>query len=107
LITLRLRSEYSQEEHPIFASLKGTPLSHRNVTRRGYQPARDLAGLAKDLTFHDLRHAVVSRLIAAGLDPVVVAGVQGHADPHVTLKVYAHLFDRQRTDEAVRAALAQ
>jgi integrase len=58
------------------------------------------------LTFHDLRHAAASRLIAAGLDPVTVAAVLGHEDPNVTLRVYAHLYDRRRSDEAVRSALA-
>jgi len=48
----------------------------------------------------------VSRLINAGLDPVTVAAVLGHEDATVTLKVYAHLYDRRRTDETVRAALA-
>jgi integrase len=40
------------------------------------------------------------------LYPVTVASILGHVDPTVTLRVYAHLFDRQKTDEAVRAALA-
>ena len=32
--------------------------------------------------------------------------MQGHADPNVTLKVYAHVYDRKRKDEAVGIALA-
>jgi integrase len=44
-------------------------------------------------------------MIAAGLSPVTVAQLLGHEDARVTLAVYAHLFDRKRTDEAVRAAL--
>jgi integrase len=106
LIALRLRSRFSQDDQPIFASQVGTALGHRNVTRRGFEPARDLAGLPSSLTFHDLRHAAASRLIGAGLDPVTVAGVLGHEDATTTLRVYAHLFDRPRTDEAVRVALA-
>jgi integrase len=105
-ITQRLRSPFSGDEQPVFASRRGTPLGHRNVTRRGFEAARDRARLPLGLTFHDLRHAAASRLIRAGLDPVTVAGVLGHEDATVTLKVYAHLFDRLRTDEAVRAALA-
>jgi hypothetical protein len=77
-----------------------------NVSRRGFEAARDEAGLPSSLTFHHLRHATASRLIGAGLDPVTVAGVLGHEDPNVTLRVYAHLWDRRRTDEAVRAALS-
>lgn len=45
-------------------------------------------------------------MIDAGLDPVTVAGVLWHEDPHITLKTYAARFNRQRKDEAVRLALA-
>lgn len=106
LIALRLRSRFSADEQPLFASQTGTPLSYRNVERRGFDAARDEARLPEHLTFHDLRHAAASRLISAGLDVVTVAAVLGHEDPTVTLRIYAHLFDRQRTDEAIRAALS-
>jgi integrase len=106
LIALRLRSSFSQDSDPIFASNTGTPMTHRNVTRRGFEAARDLAALPTHLTFHSLRHAAASRLIVAGLDPVTVAAVLGHEDATTTLKVYAHLYDRQKSDEAVRLALA-
>jgi integrase len=106
LIALRLRSRFSSDESPMFASMTGTPLQHRNVARRGFEAARDTAGLPSHLTFHDTRHAAASRMIDAGLDPVTVAGVLGHEDPHVTLKVYAARFDRQAKDDRVRAALA-
>lgn len=58
------------------------------------------------VSFHDLRHAAASRMIDAGLDPVTVATVLGHEDPHITLKTYAARFNKQRKDEAVRIALA-
>jgi integrase len=106
LIALRLRSPWSQDDAPICSSLNGTPLGHRNVTRRGFEPARDLAGLPSSLRFHDLRHATASRLINAGLDPVAVAAVLGHEDATTTLKVYARQFDWRRTSAAVREALA-
>ena len=35
LIEHRLRSRFSGDDEPIFASRIGSPLSHRNVTRRG------------------------------------------------------------------------
>jgi integrase len=49
--------------------------------------------------------AVEAFLIGNGLDPVTVAGVLGHGDPNITLKVYAHLFNRQEREEAIRRAL--
>ena len=39
LVVLRLRSPFSQDDQPLFASRTGTPLGHRNVTRRGFEPA--------------------------------------------------------------------
>lgn len=105
LIALRLESRYSNEEDPIFASRRGTPLSHRNVAERGFETARDLVGIPDHLTFHDLRHAAASRLIYRGLDPVTVANVCGHEDASTTLRIYAKLFNRRETDERVRAAL--
>jgi integrase len=106
LIAHRLRSRHSQEADPIFASAAGTPLLHRNIVRRGFEAARHEAKLPEHLTFHDLRHAAASRLIAAGLSAVTVASVLGHDNPGTTLKVYADLFDRARTDEEVREALS-
>jgi integrase len=106
LVALRLRSPFSADESPMFASMTGGPLGHRNVARRGFEAARDAAGLPEHLSFHDTRHASASRMIDAGLDPVTVAAVLGHEDPHVTLKIYAARFDRQAKDDAVRAALA-
>ena len=104
LIALRLRSKHSQGEAPIFAARGGQPLSHRNVSQRGFDRAAAKAGIS-GATFHDLRHACASRLIAAGLPVTTAASVLGHADPAVTLRVYAHLWDRQRTDEQVPAAM--
>jgi integrase len=105
LIAYRLASKFSQDSDPVLASGNGTPLGHRNLTRRGWEPARDLAELPK-LKFHELRHAAASRLIAAGVDVVTVSKFMGHEDPSITLKVYAHLFDKQGKHDAVRLALA-
>ena len=54
---------------------------------------------------HDARHTFASVLIAEGADVVYVSRQLGHADPAITLRVYAHLFDRHRHAESTRAAL--
>jgi len=37
---------------------------------------------------------------------MTVAAVLGHEDATTTLRIYAHLFDRQEKDAAVREALS-
>ena len=105
LLEWKLASPFKGDDDPIFAARSGRPLGHRNATRRGFEAARDEAGLPSDLTFHDLRHMAASRLIDAGLDVVTIAELLGHGDPNITLRTYAHRFNRQRSDDAVRRAL--
>ena len=53
LIALRVRAEFSLDEHPMFASVTGSPLGHRNVTRRGFEAAAEAK--IEGVSFHDLR----------------------------------------------------
>jgi integrase len=105
LIELKLRSGHSGDESPVFASKEGTPLGHRNVTRRGFEPAAARAGI-ESVTFHDMRHAFASRMISRGIEPVTLAILMGHEDIRETLNTYSHLWDRARTDDVVRQAMS-
>jgi integrase len=75
---------------------EGTPLGHRNITRRGFEPAAAKAEI-DGVTFHDMRHAFASRMIARGIEPVTLAKLMGHEE---------HLWDRARTDDTVRQAMS-
>jgi integrase len=67
-----------------------------------FRAAVERAGIQK-ITPHDLRHTCASLAISAGVNVLALARMLGHADPSVTLRVYADLFD---TDlDAVAAAL--
>jgi integrase len=103
---LWVTGDHRAPSHPIFASTVGTPLTHRNATRRGFEAARDEAKLPKYLSAHDLRHAAASRLIAAGVDDELVASILGHESSVITRKVYSAVFNRRERAEAVRQALA-
>jgi hypothetical protein len=46
-------------------------------------------------------------LIERGITSTVLASQMGHADSGVTERKYVHLFNRVRTDEAVRAAVQE
>jgi hypothetical protein len=53
---------------------------------------------------HDLRHCFASMLIREGADVVFVARQLGHANPAITLRVYAHLFDSEEQAKRMREA---
>ena len=44
---------------------------------------------------HDLRHLHATTLLLAGVPVHVVAARLGHADPAITLRVYAHVLREQ------------
>jgi integrase len=44
-------------------------------------------------------------MIERGITSVVLADLMGHSDSRTTERVYIHLFNRERTDEAVRSAM--
>ena len=56
------------------------------------------------LTPHSLRHTFASILLEAGASVPYVMGQLGHADPKVTLTIYAHVLGRRQRGEAGRAA---
>ncbi len=100
----KLRSRWSRDSDPVFASEVGTPMQPRNLAQRGLEAAAKRAGL-EGVTFHVMRHTFASILIAQGNDPTYVAGQMGHEDASETLRTYAHLFDRARHAAEHRAKL--
>jgi site-specific recombinase XerD len=102
----KVASKRSQDSDFVFASRSGGPLSHRNVQRRGFEPARDLAGLPDQVTFHDLRHAFASIAASRGVQIHVLSEVMGHSNIGVTQQVYVHLYDRGKVEASFRQAMA-
>lgn len=80
-----------------------------NVTKRGLRKATEAAKLDRPgeskLHAHDLRHGFASMLIREGADPVFVSRQLGHANPGITMRVYAHLFDSEAQADRMRSAL--
>jgi integrase len=56
------------------------------------------------IRFHDLRHVHATLLLQDGEPVHVVAERLGHADPSMTLRVYAHVIRSQRASSASRFA---
>ena len=101
----KIASRFSQDHHPVFASKTGQPLAHRNATRRGFQAVAAEAGI-QGVSFHSMRHAFASRMISRGISSTILCKLMGHESSAITERRYIHLFDRQRSDEAVRNAMA-
>ena len=68
-----------------------------------WRRARNLSGIESKWRLHDLRHWSATVAIGQGHDVRTVAGRLGHANPAMTLRVYAHAF--AAADQAVAAGL--
>lgn len=69
---------------------RGRPYVPSSLT---YMFARIARAAGMPYHLHSLRHFAATQAIAAGFDPVAVAARLGHADPSVTLRVYAHAIE--------------
>jgi integrase len=68
------------------------PIDPDGITHRFQR----LAGrLGVRCRLHDLRHFMVTQLVAGGVDWRTVSGRAGHADGHMTLATYAHFQQAQ------------
>ena len=89
----------------LFADLEGGPLSP-NAVSAAWADLADSIDMP-DVTFHALRHTHASQLIDKGVDIVTISKRLGHAKPDITLRIYAHLFqkDDSKAAAAINAAL--
>jgi integrase len=105
------RTPFARGADWVFATARGTPYGHRNVSRRALGRTAQRAGLNDDgwppLRFHDLRHTFASHLIIdLGLDPAQVSRILGHARITITLDIYTHLFEDARHARDIRTRMA-
>ena len=90
---LAARQWWQEDDDLVFRGVDGAPLHpdtvtslmRRLVSEAGTPPAR----------LHDLRHLHATTLLLAGVPVHVVAARLGHADPAITLRVYAHVLREQ------------
>jgi integrase len=87
----------------LFTTERGATLRSRNFRRDSFDPAVEAVGL-KGLTIHQLRHTAASLAIGNGASVLAVSRMLGHADPSVTLRIYAGLFDAELDTVADRLA---
>ena len=81
-------AEVWQDQGLVFPTSVGTPIEPRSLNRH-FDGIRTRAGLP-GVRLHDLRHTVVSLLLALGTPPHIVQAIARHADLEITLSIYAH-----------------
>jgi integrase len=68
------------------------PIDPDGISHRFHRLAKRLGITCR---LHDLRHFMVTQLVAGGVDWRTVSGRAGHADGHMTLGAYAHFQQAQ------------
>ncbi|MBM97049.1 MAG: integrase [Oceanospirillaceae bacterium] len=72
----------------VFATRKGTPLNHNNVTKRVWYPLLRYLGL-KERRPYQTRHTAATLLLAAGEAPEWIARQMGHTTTEMLFRVYS------------------
>lgn len=85
----------------MFTMPEGGPLDYSHWRRRYWLPAVRDADLP-DLTFHDLRRAAATALVIERVDMKTAQTRLGHADPRMTLALYAQASSDADRDAATR-----
>lgn len=111
LVEHKLAAVWTAPEDPIFAAGRRTPKSYRNVRRAlasAMKEAKITVAPDERLSAHAFRHTYTSHLIVGlELDAATTSKLAGHADPGVTMRVYAADFRQASERNAavlVRAA---
>jgi integrase len=105
-VRVRLGAGRPSPDDFVFAELDGSPRGPRAFSSEWADCAASIG--MPDVVFHALRHTHASQLIDAGVDIVTISKRLGHANPNITLKVYAHLFRSKdgKAADAINTALA-
>lgn len=85
----RLGKAYEDNDLVICTEM-GTMQDPRNILRVMRRLCKSSGVTA--IRFHDIRHTHASILISSGVDIVKVSARFGHANPKITLEIYAHLL---------------
>jgi integrase len=90
---VRLSGTSDRQEGYLFATSSGKPIDASNFYKWSWKPILRKADLPESLTPHQLRHGAASLLLNQNVPIPVVSRYLGHANPGITLKVYAHQIE--------------
>jgi integrase len=109
LVEHKIASTWNSDDDPVFAAGRRRPKRYCNVRRAlavAVKEARITVAAGERLSAHSLRHTYTSHLIVGlELDAATTSKLAGHADPGVTMRVYADDF--RQASERNAAVLAR
>jgi integrase len=99
-----LKTGYRDDEQMIFRSRYHTVITDSSCNK-ALKALEDEARIDEEeqVTLHGLRHSHVSYLLAHDVDIYYISKRLGHKDISITMKVYGHLLDKRRRQEADKA----
>jgi len=75
----------------VFATSAGTPISHRNISKRVWYPLLRLLGLKKRVPYQT-RHTYATLMLASGEAPEWIARQMGHTTTEMLFRVYSRFI---------------
>ena len=94
-----LRKGWHDVPRVVFCDQRGGDCDERNLHRAWNRLRRRAAREGvRPLRLHDARHTFASHALAAGKSVRWVAAQLGHANPELTLRVYAHVLREEEED---------
>ena len=84
----------------VWANEKGQRIDIGNIKANSFKRVLRKAGL-RDIRYHDLRHTFASQLLCSGANILYVSQQLGHANPGVTMKIYAKWIPNKSQRQAV------
>ncbi len=88
---------WSNPRNLIFTTESGEPIDPRNALR-DFETVTDKAGVPEG-PLHSLRHTFATLLLESGADIEAVSRQLGHARTSITMDVYRHIRDSDRSRE--------
>ena len=102
--TIQLQHSSWNSDDFVFCTSEGKRNNRQNLQRRVLTPLLKEAGLPH-LTWHHLRHNAGSYLLSENVPITAVSKILGHANPAITMGIYAHELSEDL--EQVRVAMAK
>jgi len=84
----------------VFPNQRGGVYRHQGM-HVAFKRDLEVAGLPKEIRFHDLRHTAGTLLLRAGTPVHVVSKILGHSDPAMTLRRYSHALPDMQESAAL------